>query len=270
MEGHSKVFSLESWKLLKITGIDSTRYLQGRLTQDIKALEQEPAVESLLLSPQGKIMGQLVLFKVKETYFALAPCPEDQNGENLVQDLLRFKVADQIEIEASQKDVFFSRKEALSILDEEKVNLPLRDIGFFLVGDDPKDAAEQSEFFNLCVAKGYPVFGRDFKNSHTAGVLNLEKFVSFTKGCYAGQEVVEKSVALGRVNKKLVQLHSTSSIDKKTPEAELFSDPEQTEVCGVLTSSYSHGSESWGFALLKNADNHQKVYSQGLTWNLVT
>lgn len=269
MEGHSKVFSLENWKLLKITGVDSARYLQGRLTQDIKSLEQHATTESLLLSPQGKILGQLVIFKVKETYFALTPCVDDQSCEDLVQDLLKFKVADQIEVEVSQKTVFFSTAETISILEKEKIKLPLREIGFFLLGENIENTAKQSEFLNLCVAKGYPIFGRDFKNSHTAGVLNLDYFVSFTKGCYAGQEVVEKSVALGRVNKKLVQLHAESAINKEISEAEIFSDPRQNNSCGTFTSFYSNGKESWGFALLKNADNHQEVYSLGITWNLV-
>jgi len=268
MKNSPSIFFLKSWKLLAINGVDSTRYLQGRLTQDISNLEDGVCTESLVLSPQGKILAQLVIFKVKDSYFALTPESEKQTAADTKDEILRFKVADQVEVEVKDTPVYFSTSEKNSLLDEVEATLPLRDFGYFVLGNEVKEASEEKLFSDLCVVEGYPVYGRDFNSSHTAGMIPLGKLVSFTKGCYAGQEVVEKSVALGKVNKKLVHLSSTASLSKAKPDSELFIDPEETKACGSFTSIFSDDSGSWGFALLKNSDQLKTVYSSGTTWKI--
>jgi folate-binding protein YgfZ len=58
----------------------------------------------------------------------------------------------------------------------------------------------------LRVEAGIPQYGIDFNEDNLLLEVGLEHAVSFTKGCYLGQEVVERIRSRGHVNKKLVGL----------------------------------------------------------------
>ncbi|WP_246112836.1 CAF17-like 4Fe-4S cluster assembly/insertion protein YgfZ [Allorhodopirellula solitaria] len=69
-----------------------------------------------------------------------------------------------------------------------------------LEGDHARDA-----FHALRVTAGYPWYGTDFNDSHLPQEVNREpETISFTKGCYLGQETIARLDALGQVQKKLV------------------------------------------------------------------
>jgi glycine cleavage system T protein len=58
----------------------------------------------------------------------------------------------------------------------------------------------------LRIEAGIPRYGVDFTEDNLLLEVGLEHAVSFTKGCYLGQEVVERIRSRGHVNKKLVGL----------------------------------------------------------------
>jgi len=56
----------------------------------------------------------------------------------------------------------------------------------------------------LRVEAGIPWYGRDMTESMLIGEVGLEAAISYQKGCYLGQEVVERVAARGQVHRKLV------------------------------------------------------------------
>jgi folate-binding protein YgfZ len=82
---------------------------------------------------------------------------------------------------------------------------------------DPYDAAwvgEQAQNV-LRIEAGVPRYGVDFDEENLLLEVGLEDAVSFTKGCYLGQEVVERVRSRGHVNKKLCGL----LVDGQSPAA---------------------------------------------------
>lgn len=76
------------------------------------------------------------------------------------------------------------------------------------VVDSPSKAGAEEAFevfHALRVTAGYPWHGIDFNDSHLPQEINREQqTISFTKGCYLGQETIARLDALGQVQKKLV------------------------------------------------------------------
>ena len=95
------------------TGPDCLRYLQGRITQDVKGLQPKTGVQSLVLTPQGKIQGQFYLLREESGFTIVSdPFPTETLAETrdaLIEEfrhsLLQFKVADQLEIALTDKRV---------------------------------------------------------------------------------------------------------------------------------------------------------------------
>src|SRR5690606_22235947 len=73
-------------------------------------------------------------------------------------------------------------------------------------------------FHALRVAAGYPWYATDFDDSHLPQEVNREpETISFTKGCYLGQETIARLDALGQVQKKLVQWSIQDDADEVLP-----------------------------------------------------
>lgn len=140
------------------SGADSLAYLHSQLTQDVRGLAVGERCWSLVLEPNGKVVA---LARVART------------GEE------RFE----LDIDAGYGSVLLARLQRFKI--RVAVDLELAEAG--ADGDGGRDEAARVEF-------GWPAMGREIVPGETipAG-LGLNRIaVSFTKGCYPGQELVER------------------------------------------------------------------------------
>ena len=85
----------------------------------------------------------------------------------------------------------------------------------------------------LRVENGIPRYGRDFTENNLLLEVGIDDAVSFTKGCYLGQEIVERIRSRGHVNKKLCGL----LLDGSSPAAAGDSIHADGKLVGTITSS---------------------------------
>ncbi len=62
----------------------------------------------------------------------------------------------------------------------------------------------QSEYETLRIEYGIPKFGKEMTNETNPLECGLEKYVSFTKGCYIGQEVIARLDTYDKISKHMV------------------------------------------------------------------
>ncbi len=217
---------------LIVSGEDANRYLQGRLTQDINSLEIEQRKQSLLLTANGKIQGKFYIIKKEDSFLIICdPYLSDQQRENFKQALLKFKVADRVDLE----DLSSELTEVLVIGQSDNFNVPSANINFgevsghlFIVANDEledlKRKLTKSEitedkdgalFKQARIANKIPLFGVDITEKNSATEIDVTELVSFSKGCYTGQELVEMSTARGRPPKELVLLSGDEASNPK-------------------------------------------------------
>ena len=259
--------------IFRLTGADSARYLHGRVTQEIKALPVGMGARSLVLSPQGKIQGHFLLLREESAYLVISdPLPEDGKADFL-SALLQFKVADDVvaeDISGSLMMFHYAGPFANSILKTIQLELPdtqlafknarvfgsaayvVRDsygtiggIDFFVSSEEAFQFAadftqkcsialgDEPGFELLRIAGKRPKMGSDLSEKVLGPEIDVSELVSFNKGCYAGQEVVEMATARGRPNRMLTLFESDG---EATIEAgsEIRSGE---KACGVVTSS---------------------------------
>jgi len=85
----------------------------------------------------------------------------------------------------------------------------------------------------LRIENGIPRYGLDFNENNLLLEVGIDDAFSFTKGCYLGQEIVERIRSRGHVNKKLCGL----VLDGSTPAAAHDSIHSDGKVVGTITSS---------------------------------
>jgi folate-binding protein YgfZ len=299
-------FELEQLPLLEIYGKDATRYLHGRLTQDIKSLKPNQTTKSMLLTPQGKILGKCLISCIEKkgeiAYIIVPELTQRELLSDFIKALLQFKVADQIEVtelrthrilsiqgprstsilESLNLDIPKKKESLFSFLSKTETDRDLLAInnprgtctGFDLVIPDnyylelknkldelkiPR-ASEETRTM-LRISAKIPEFGQEINEKVTATEIEISELVSFNKGCYAGQEVVEMSTARGRPNKTLLLLASDGE-NLLSRESAITTDIEGKNLCGEICSSayFSSKQKTLSLAFIKTSQIQNNAF----------
>ncbi|WP_436795711.1 CAF17-like 4Fe-4S cluster assembly/insertion protein YgfZ [Actinospongicola halichondriae] len=186
---------------IEVSGPDAATFLQGQLSQDLDALAVATSTWTLVLQPDGKIHTWARLTKTAADVFLL---DTDQGaGEELQQRLTRFLIRTKAEIEAVTLTGYAVRGADLprpEIADDVlRLPAPLQ-AGYDLLGPGANvpegvATADATALEIDRVERGIPRMGRELDDSvipAEAGQWIVDESVSFTKGCYVGQELVAR------------------------------------------------------------------------------
>lgn len=225
--------------LLRAIGSDRTRFLNGMVTQDVAALGPGQGIPALLLDRKGKILSELEIWVDPEAIWmdvspGRAPVVREVFEKHLIADDVSVEVRgrelSQLSFEGpAARDVARSlgapelepgthrpsragEDEILwragGSLDRERGVRAIAAPGVLErmasrsgVGELSEAAAEI-----LRVEAFRPAWGLDFDETHFPAEARLEGAISFTKGCYIGQEFVARIRSRGAVNRLLVKL----------------------------------------------------------------
>lgn len=229
---------------VRMTGEDRVSFLQGIISNDIKALRSGEGCAATLLTEQGRLVADLRVYALNSS---LLLDVDTRIKDKAIEAFSRFIIADDVEMEdLSEQQVTFSLQGPLAsqVLTAAGVSgaLPkvfqhsegtiggtsIRVIHADDTGEDgyeilvPYGQAEQvwqtllqvgeplglqpiglTALNLLRVEAGIPWYGVDMDESRIVLEVGLEHALSFKKGCYLGQEVVERATARGHVNRKL-------------------------------------------------------------------
>jgi folate-binding protein YgfZ len=94
-------------------------------------------------------------------------------------------------------------------------------------------ALSRSDYEALRIETGVPAFGNELNDSHNPLEAELESAVSFTKGCYIGQEVIARLHSYNKVQRKLCRVEGDAAGSVSAPA--LLTDGEKE--IGTLTSA---------------------------------
>jgi aminomethyltransferase len=219
-------------------GRDRARLLHAIATNEVKKMTPGTGCYTFLLNSQGRIQADLCLF-CHADHFLIDTEPELR--EKVLAHIKRYIVADQVELEdvtALTAAIGLEGPGAASILAELGVPVP---VGAYAhaAWDDATVAAVtvtgQTGVRIFCLAEkaaglvhrlqaagavaasaedarlvrienGKPRYGEDIRETSLPQETQQMHAVSFNKGCYLGQEIVERIRAQGRVNRKLMRV----------------------------------------------------------------
>ena len=244
---------LDDRAIIAISGPQARDFLQGLVTNDIlSGLAPGSGLYTALLSPQGKILFD---FLVTEGDGALLLDVARDSSEALLKKLKMYRLRAKIEIELRpQLGVYVNLKDhpgnrrtlyadrAVSFPDPRLAALGVRSIG--AKAEMPANLAGPHPYHEMRLELGVPEagdFGFEKIFALDAGLEEL-KGVSFTKGCYVGQELTSRMKHRATARKRIL----TVTANEALPAAGAAITRGGSEI-GELTSS--HGAR--GFALVR-------------------
>ncbi len=179
---------------VRVHGPDAVDYLNRMLSNDVP---DEGSVDALLLTPKARVIAPVLVWRRGPDDVLLLTEPE--LGETLRAQLARMRFAAKCEIEPEEH--------TSSIVFDETVGIPNRDYGRPAV--EVLDAAlavtlTGDELERLRIEAGTPRYGREIDDRILPAEAGLEeRAISFSKGCYPGQEPIARQHYRGKVNRRL-------------------------------------------------------------------
>ena len=201
--------------LVRVAGRDAARLLQNVVTSDIDALAVCDGQYGLALTPKGKPLADAWI--VREAGDAFVCACEDGARDDLSATLKRYRLASRADIADVTGERALLERPLAAPGDGWRPG-PLG--ALLLAGVDEARAAWDAELAagavaigaevreTLRIEQGLPRYGVDFDATNLpaeAGVV--ERAISFTKGCYVGQEPIVRLAHRGHANRELRRLH---------------------------------------------------------------
>ncbi len=192
--------------VVRVSGPDAESYLQGQTSQDIAPLAPGDWAWALVLQPQGKLDAFVRVYRAGPTEFLMDT--DAGTGEPLVARLLRFRLRTKVDIEQLDWRAVAVRGPSAVLTSgpgkadgADGVAVPFEWGGFTgydILGPAPQVPAEvhvagAGDYEAGRVEAGFPRHGAELDERTIPAEAGLvEAAVSFTKGCYTGQELVAR------------------------------------------------------------------------------
>ncbi|HEV8047996.1 MAG TPA: folate-binding protein [Terriglobales bacterium] len=231
------VYDLSSRVKISLTGSDRVRWLNGMVTNNIRDLATGRGVYAFLLNPQGRILGDLYAYNRGDS---ITVDTDQAQSEKLLATFDHYIIMDDVEVsklgqltaigiagpkarQALQTAGFeIPELEALQSAETNWRNNPVT----VARGDNPsvetyevwlasdkvtavRDALVQAgakpvsanAMELLRVAAGIPRYGQDIRERDLPQETEQQRALNFSKGCYVGQEIVERIRSRGAVHR---------------------------------------------------------------------
>jgi folate-binding protein YgfZ len=204
--------------LIAVWGKEAVQFLDGMITNDMKTLEDGGQMLAAFPNTQGRLVAVVRVLRHGDRFLIET---EEATREKVFQNLFRFTYAGDFFVE--------DRSEGYEYLEifGNKDNLPLNEDTVTLKSDftldcfaRPVDAdaiggrltttgavtISDELYETLRIENGVPKYGVDMDESTIVPEIGLKDMISYTKGCYIGQEIIARIHFRGHVAKQLTGL----------------------------------------------------------------
>jgi tRNA-modifying protein YgfZ len=183
-----------------VVGPEAAEFLERMLSNEVASLQPGEARPALLLTPRSRIIAPLRA--VREGPEAFLLLTEAELAQPVASTLQRARFAAKCEIEVKPYRGYL-RVGGGDGIPNDDYGVEARESW----GEDEVDAADARELEPLRIAAGTPVWGKELDDTVLPAEAGLEAtHVSFTKGCYPGQEPIARLHFRGRPNRRLRRL----------------------------------------------------------------
>lgn len=191
--------------IVRITGEDAAAFLQGQCTADLR---DASVVDALWLNRKGRVLAHTVVVREADGSFLLL-CPHLPAAELLAlvtANVIADDVVAQDETTRWRRWVAWGTAPSAGVgrvFATKRFGGPAWDVLTPVEAAAPGDAAERAQLEALRILAGVPSVPADCGASEFPQECGLDAWVSYTKGCYLGQEVMARIQSMGSLRRIL-------------------------------------------------------------------
>ena len=249
---------LEHLRILTISGEDAGELLQGQMTQDVRKLKDEKIHITSFCNVQGRVIASAFIQERNDQYDLILSSEIIDDLENHLQRyILRSKViieqSDEKTFGAYKSDINEDSKECRSLKNDPKRVLTLSS----QVPESIDNFITSEEWIRCDIENSIAIIYKESTEKFIPQMLNLDILdaVSFSKGCYTGQEVVARVQHRGKIKQRMFKF-KTENEDLISHGSEIHHESKKvgTVVISELIDNYTIG-----LAVINSADNESQL-----------
>ena len=211
--------------VVRVTGEDAAAFLQGQCSADLRRVA---LTDALWLSRKGRVLAHTVIAKEADGSFLLL-CPHLGAAEVLAVVTANVIADDVVAVDEAalwQKWVVWGAEPAnadAKAFATKRFGVDAWDVLTPIGAVAPGELVSLAELDALRVAAGVPAVPADCGANEFPQECGLEAWVSYTKGCYLGQEVMARIQSMGSLRRILRQVSGAVSVGQelRTPEGKI-------------------------------------------------
>jgi aminomethyltransferase len=220
---------------IRVTGEDSARLLHAMTTNNVKELADGAGLYAFFLTDKGRITADAHIFRVGEEFLLDT---EPETATKVYQHLDKYIIADDAYVTDETADWFefgIEGPESAAALERLGFPVPPADHGivaaesgyvarvaitgpagfrFWLkekpILDLPQATLDEARIVRL--ENGIPRYGEDISERYLVQETQALHAVHFSKGCYLGQEIVERVRSQGKVHRLLSSIRISGTV----------------------------------------------------------
>lgn len=269
-DGGVGMIDLSSHGRIRVSGAEATMFLNGLITNDMKTLAENRWMPAAFPTVQGRLIGAVRIVRGKDSFLIDT---DAESREAVLKTVSRFTLAGDFHVsDVTGETALLSLqgKRAAEVV-EKVFETPVSDLprngaielpvtiirathtaedGFDVVIDSGQAAHVREALINagaqpvgddtfevLRIEAGIARYGRDMDETNIVTETNLDDAVSYTKGCYVGQEIIVRIKHRGHVAKKLTGLRFET--DRPVEAGTIVKSTDGTEIGKVTSTAFS-------------------------------
>lgn len=267
---------LNDHALIKVQGPDAKKFLQGQLSCDMEAITPEQSRLAVHCNPKGRIISSFRVWLYEDNYYLSVPrCTLSSS----MDALKKYAVFSQVELsqDTHHTQIMLSCPETQlqSLHDlgplpqtidqchgtdlQLIIKIPGITPCYLLISEkhtldiNAEEISDQNMALQL-IQSGIPTITQAIQEKFTPHALNLQLInaISFTKGCYTGQEIIARMQYLGKLKEQLYHIECIT--DQQPSIGEALITPENKAV-GTIINICKTGDRSYeALAVIKKKD----------------
>ncbi|HUR96890.1 MAG TPA: glycine cleavage T C-terminal barrel domain-containing protein [Pyrinomonadaceae bacterium] len=209
--------------LIAVHGGEAVQFLDGLISNDVKTLEDGGRMTAAFPNAQGRLLALVRVVRQGERFLFET---EGVTRQKIFDNLFRFTFAGDFFVEDLSETYRF-----ISVFDRSFIPItpPFTEFDtkygadYFVHREDTTDFLGELKYFGaeeisdelfetLRIEYGMPRYGIDMDENTIVPEIGIEDTISYTKGCYIGQEIIARIHFRGHVAKKLTGIKSVASM----------------------------------------------------------
>ncbi len=254
--------------IIEVKGIDSAKFLQGQLTNDINQLDQKTFQFSAHLNNKGRMLASFIISKANhETYYLIT---SSEIIDKIIPRLKMFVLRSKVEIQTPILHINFGETVPNALL-----NIALKDSrsNISITHETITQNQDTQIWKYFLIENGIPFIYPDTYEEFTPQQINYDLFdgVNFKKGCYTGQEIVARTHYLGKVKRRMYKFRSNT----KPIIGQIITSPKlDNQEVGFVVDTIKHQETYVGLASIQTdctdnvflKDTHSKLETQPINY----
>ena len=256
-DGGAGLIDLSARGRISVSGSEAVTFLNGLITNDLKTLGENRWLPAAFPNVQGRLLAAVRVVRRAHDFLLDT---EAATHEKVLKLIERFTLAGDFKVaDVTEATALISLQGSRAAVIVERVNLEevtvlpathTAEKGFdLIVGADRKAGLRQTLLDSgatpvserveeiLRIEAGIGRYGRDMDESNVVTETNLDDAVSYTKGCYVGQEIIVRIKHRGHVAKKLTGLRFDS--DQHIEAGSVIKSTDDKEIGRVTSATFS-------------------------------